>query len=159
MKKELVQAYTLRISQANPSEIIAIVYALAGQYLSDAQEAYDAGEIPEFTDACHGAKRCLNHLLQALDDAQELSVPLANLYIYFNKEISMGCARRDMERLLTVKRQISELEASFVELAKQDGSNAVMQNPQAVYAGLTYGREQLNESLYDYDTDSRGFRA
>ena len=45
---------------------------------------------------------------------------------------------------------------AFVEVAKSDDSDSVMQNSQRVTAGLTYGRNNLNES-YDDGNLNRGF--
>lgn len=156
MNKETVLEYTRKISQANRTGIIVIIYDLADVYLEDAKEAHEAGDWDAYTEACHQAKKCLNHLLDALDDSYKLSALLTQFYIYQNKEISMACARRDLERLMVVRHQLKEVGESFRTLAEQDESQSVMQNSQAVYAGLTYGRGQLNES---YDSTGRGFEA
>jgi flagellar protein FliS len=51
------------------------------------------------------------------------------------------------------------LKKGFVEVAKQDTRGPVMENTQQVYAGLTYGRNALNEVLVNANESSRGFRA
>jgi flagellar protein FliS len=44
-------------------------------------------------------------------------------------------------------------------VAKQDDSKAVMENVQTIYAGLTYGRGTLNETITTGVTPQRGFEA
>ncbi len=156
MKTERIQEYTRRISQANRTEIIAIIYELADDYLADGEAAYGQEDWDGYTEACHAAKKCLSHLLNALDDQYEIAAALTQFYLYQNKEISMACARRDLARLQAVRSQLSQVSESFHGIADQDGSEKMMQNSQTVYAGLTYGRGQLNES---YETAGRGFEA
>ncbi len=158
MTAELKQEYTRRISQANRSQIIVIVYELADTYLDEAMRAHADANEEEYTRLCHAAMECVQHLLNAVDDSYELAYPLMNLYIYFNKEISMSCARFDTERLGVTKRQLAELGASFAEVAKADASKPVMENSQSVYAGLTYGKGTLNENLSDQG-GNRGYQA
>ena len=158
MTAEMKQEYTRRISQANRSQIIVIVYELADLYLREAQAAYEADKTEEYTQLCHAAMECVQHLLNALDDSYELANPLMSLYAYFNKEISMSCARYDTARLQAVRRQMAQLGASFTEVAKADASKPVMENSQTVYAGLTYGKGHLNENLSDQG-NNRGYQA
>ncbi|MCR4683999.1 MAG: flagellar protein FliS [Lachnospiraceae bacterium] len=157
MTAELKQEYTRRISQANRSQIIVIVYELADRYLEEAEKTYNAGDTEEYTRLCHAAMECVQHLLNAVDDSYELANPLISLYAYFNKEISMSCARYDTARLKTVRKQIAELGTSFTEVAKADASKPVMENSQAIYAGLTYGKGTLNENLSDQG-ERRGYQ-
>ena len=158
MTAEMKQEYTLRISQANRSQIIVIVYELADRYLEEAGAAYAAGKEEEYEQLCHAAMECVQHLLNALDDTYELANPLMSLYVYFNKEISMSCARYDTTRLAAVRKQMAELGASFSEVAKADASKPVMENSQTVYAGLTYGKGTLNEKRSDHG-NRRGYLA
>ena len=50
---------------------------------------------------------------------------------------------------------VTSLRNTYELVSKKDTSPAVMGNVQNVYAGLTYGRDQLNENLEN--TDNRGF--
>ena len=53
---------------------------------------------------------------------------------------------------------MDELRKTFKILAGEDSSAPIMQNTQYVMAGITYGRESLNESLMG-NQNSRGFWA
>ena len=51
------------------------------------------------------------------------------------------------------------ISTTFKEVAKQDDSEAVMKNVQTIYAGLTYGRGTLNETIDSGADVNRGFEA
>ena len=57
-----------------------------------------------------------------------------------------------------MKMVIYGLKEAYEVLAIQDQSGPVMQNTQAVYAGLTYGKDDLTENMTDQGTN-RGFLA
>lgn len=149
MTAETVKNYTLRISQANRTEIIVIVYELADVYLGEALNNKQENDLEGYVESCHQARKCVNHLMNALDLEYEISNPLMSLYTYLNKEISMAAARYDEKRLIKVREQLKSLSGAFIEVAKTDASSPIMENSQTVYAGLTYGKDSLNESLYD----------
>ena len=66
-------------------------------------------------------------------------------------------ARKDAALLKEPEDMVRKLKDAYETISEQDDSGAVMENTQAVYAGLTYGRGALNESLADQGS-SRGFR-
>ena len=68
-------------------------------------------------------------------------------------------ALRDSERFAHATHVMERLLPSFREVAKQDTSEAVMKNVQQIYAGLTYGRGSLNETIGDDIGKNRGFEA
>lgn len=157
MNKELIQNYTLKISQANKSEIIVIIYELTDIYIADALSAFETEDMVSFKENCDNAGRCVADLLEALDFNYELAYPLMRLYIFISKQISLASIKKDPAGLHHARRLMGELKEAFAEVAGQDQSAPVMQNSQTVYAGLTYGKSKLNENLSDEGT-LRGFR-
>lgn len=157
MDKEQIQKYTLKISQANKSQIIVILYELADIYIADALQAFEKEDITVFKHNCSYAGKCVADLLEALDFNYELAYPLMRLYIFISKEISLAGIKKDPAGLLHARKLLSELKEAFDTVAGQDQSAPVMQNSQTVYAGLTYGKNQLNENLSD-EGALRGFR-
>ena len=158
MDKEQIQDYTRRISQANRSEIIAIVYELADRYLLEAQEALESSREEEFTAACGRALTCIQHLIDALNPDGELFGPLMSIYVYMNRELNAAQVMRDEKKLCWVRKELAELGGSFAEAAKQDNSPPMMQNAQTIIAGMTYGKNQLNEEIYE-EGNNRGYQA
>ena len=59
MTREQKQDYTLRITQANRSEIIVIVYDIALSYIDAAIQAFDDGNMEDFGANSRYAGRCV----------------------------------------------------------------------------------------------------
>ena len=105
MTKECKQQFTLRITQANATQLVVILYEMTLQYLADAEQA---AEDAQFLEAVRRTRGCINELLNSLHREYSPATELSRLYLY--------CIRN---------------------------------NSQTVYAGLTYGRDQLTENMAD----------
>ncbi len=158
MTRECKQQFTLRITQANKTELIVILYEIVLAYMEDAEEALEAGNITEFREALRKMRSCFGELIASLNLDYELAARLLSLYLYCNRELTKADARKEKEPLMHIRSVISKLLEAYRELAGQDTSGPVMQNSQTVYAGLTYGKNSLAENLTDQGTN-RGFRA
>ncbi|HBA50331.1 MAG TPA: hypothetical protein DCZ91_21565 [Lachnospiraceae bacterium] len=163
MKKEDKQQFTLRISQANPTELVVILYEMLLCYLEDAKEALQPregslGDQERFHGAVRNARGCLNELLCSLDLKYEPAPTLQRLYMFCIRRLARGEQRLDAGLLDEIKRVIVPLCDAYRELAKQNSTGPVMKNSQTVIAGLTYGRNTLTENLADQGR-SRGILA
>ena len=158
MTKECKQQFTLRITQANKTEMIVILYEMLLSYLEDAKEELAAGEILTYRASLKRVRGCIEELIASLNLEYELASNLLSLYLFCNRELIKADVRKKAEHLLHIESVISKLLEAYKELAKQDQSGPVMQNSQTVYAGLTYGRDSLTEDLSDQGMN-RGFRA
>ena len=56
-----------------------------------------------------------------------------------------------VDNLDTIEMIFTKLRDAYQQISSQDQSYPLMENIQSVYAGLTYGRTDLNESLVNYD--------
>lgn len=158
MTKECRQQFTLRITQANKTEMIVILYEMILTYLQDAEEELEAKEIADFRESLRKVRGCLGELIASLNLEYELAARLLSLYLYCNREVIKADARKEKAPLAHIKEVIEKLREAYAELAKQDPTGPVMQNSQTVYAGLTYGKNSLSENMADQGTN-RGFRA
>lgn len=158
MTKECKQQFTLRITQANKTEMIVILYEMILTYMSDAEEELEKAEIAGFREALRKTRGCFGELLASLNLEYELAGRLLSLYLYCNRELIKAEIRKDAEHLTHVRSVIEKLLAAYRELAGQDTSGPVMQNSQTVYTGLTYGKNKLSEDVTEEGTN-RGFRA
>ncbi len=156
MEKEKVQAYTLRVTQANRSELIVILYEMILDDLMEADKY--AVHDRDYNKVLLHATKCVNELICALDFQYELSFQLMRLYRYVNECIAKLKVKKDEEIRKSAMDTIQGLHVAFKEVAKQDNSGAVMRNTEQVYAGLTYSKGTLNESLLS-NSGSRGFQA
>lgn len=155
MTSEAKKEFTIRISQANKSGLIVILYEMYLAYLKDAIDNPDDRAV--FREGIRKARGCINELMNSLDFTYELSYLLLRLYIYVNKEMAAADVRGSSEQLLACRKIIEELLSAYREVSRLDTSAPVMENTQTVYAGLTYGKGKLTESLSN--EGNRGFLA
>ena len=149
MTKECKQQFTLRISQANPTEMIVILYEMLLCYLDEAKQAMEAGEKDLFKEGIRKARGCVNELLTSLHMEYAPAAELSSLYIFCLKRLARAEVKRDSQPLDEVKRIIQPLHDAYQQIAPQNTQGPVMNNSQSVYAGLTYGRNTLTENMTD----------
>ena len=156
MTTELKQEYTLRISQANKTQLITILYEMVLLYTDEAQKALDAGSKAEFKDAVRKARACVEELTASLHLEYELAQNLLQLYLYVDRELVRAASRYERENLAHVRLVIGQLHEAYEQIQDLDTSGPVMGNTQTVYAGLTYGRNTLTENIAGAESN-RGF--
>lgn len=159
MNKESLQIYTQRVTQASKSDLIVIMYDIILEDVETAKKAFEEGDFDTFDHDLKHAQKFVSELMGSLDYKYVMALDLVQLYIYVNKKIITAIMKRDPQALGTVEKVMTSLRTGFEGVAKQDTSGPVMQNAQKVYAGLTYGKGTLNESFYDVQEASRGFKA
>ena len=156
MTKEQKQQFTLRITQANKTELLVILYDMILTYIDEAKQAYAKKDRAAFRDAIRKIRGCNQELIASIHLDVEPAMNLLSLYLYVNRELVQADIHYDLEHLEHVCMVISGLREAYVVAAAQDRSGAVMQNTQTVYAGLTYGRGELTENMADQGSN-RGF--
>ena len=146
MTKECKQQFTLRITQANSTQLIVILYEMLLCYLEEGESAQDREALRE---AVRKARGCVNELLLSLHLEYEPAPALRQLYLFCIKRLAACEARGDMQALEDIKKIIQPLHDAYAQIEKLNDNGPVMNNPQAVYAGLTYGRSTLTENMAD----------
>lgn len=159
MEKDKLQEFAARVSQANRSELVVVIYEAALASIAEGKSCMENGQIEEARKEIDRAKGMVDELLHSLDLKYQISHYLRQLYIYAYGELCQGVALRDVERFDHASDVLNGLLPSFREVAKQDESGPVMENVQQIYAGLTYGRESLNETIAVGVNFNRGFEA
>ena len=149
MKKEDKQQFTLRITQANSTELVVILYEMLLCYLKEAEETMSAENKVEFQEAVRKARGCLNELLSSLHPEYEPAPTLHQLYMFCMRRLALAAQRRDSGLLGEIKRVIVPLHDAYQQIAGQNSAGPVMGNSQTVYAGLTYGKNTLTENMAD----------
>ncbi len=158
MTKELKQEYTLRIAQANKTQLITILYEMILLYLDEAREALDAEDRPGYRNAIRKIRGCMNELTESLHLEYEVARNLLQLYLFVNRELVHAGTHYDKEALAHVEAVIRPLKEAYGRIESMDVSGPVMANTQTVYAGLTYGKNDLTENITD-PASNRGFFA
>lgn len=157
MNTDLKQEFALRITQANKTTLVIILYEMTLCFLESAIEKFDDGDETGYQKEIELAKGCLDELLSSLNPEYELAGRLQSLYYFYKRELTSASVQKKKELIPPIMDMIKELKESYEKISTKDTSAPVMENAQMVYAGLTYGRSSLNENLSDQGTN-RGFR-
>ena len=156
MENSLKQDFTRRLSQCNSGGMIVIIYEICFAYMEDARQAHAKGRHDEMKAAIRKAQNVLDELIGSLNFAYEMSNNLYSLYMFCKNELARVLYENRLEGLEEAEKIMRRLYHSFAEAAKSDTSAPIMSNTQQIYAGMTYGRNQLNENDMNYD-NQRGF--
>lgn len=156
MTNECKQQFTLRITQANSTELVVILYEMMLSYLDDAEQALKEGDEDTLVQAIHKSRGCLNELEQSLHMEYGIAGNLLKLY-YFCARKLVHAQAHEQGAFDQIRRVIIPLHDAYAEIAAQNPDGPMMGNSQTVYAGLTYGRNTLTENMADQGAD-RGMR-
>lgn len=162
MNKDAIKTFSYRISQANKTELVVVMYDMALEYLQEAKNAKKSSEKAQYTENIKLAKRVIDRLLSNLDMQYEISAQLFNVYVMMQRFlVKASCTMsQDNDKYIDcVIRMLQMLRKSWYEVSLTDHSETLMKNTQQVYAGLTYSSAgSSNEISQDYNVN-RGFRA
>ncbi len=153
MTNEVKQQFTLRISQANPTEMVVILYEMLLCYLEEGRNALGNGDILAFKEANRKSRGCVNELLQSLNLKYEPAPALQQLYLFSIRRLALAEVKQDPALLTEIEKVIRPLCDAYGKIADQNQAGPVMNNSQMVYAGLTYGRNTLTENMADQGTN------
>ncbi len=158
MTLEKKQEFTLKISQANKTQLITIIYEMVIDYLDEAIDEIGIGKKEDAERSLLNAQNCIDELIRSLNLKYDLARNLRQIYIFSKKELIVASATFSIHRIWRVLKNFKTLHEAYVELEKEDNSQQIMGNTQTVYAGLTYGKHSLNEDVRAYSMN-RGLMA
>ena len=158
MNKDKISAFTLKIASSNGLGLISILYDIYEEYETDALDNFEAGQVDEAIAALKKCATVVSHLQKDLNFEYKVSGNLYALYDYVQRNVSKSIYKANSDGLLEAKKVMDELGDAFDQLAKEDTSAPIMQNTQHIMAGITYGKNSLNESVMGNQA-RRGFWA
>ena len=147
MTQEKKQEYTLRITQANKTQMITILYEMVIDYISEATDAISRGDKEEADIKLRNAQNCIDELIRSVNLRIDLGKMLHQIYIFSKKELIIAGVNYSANRIRKVEKNFRALHEAYKELESFDKSAPTMGNTQSVYAGLTYGKHSLNEDV------------
>ena len=157
MTKEMKQIFTRRITQANRTQLVVILYDMILTYLKDAATAQEIGCEQEFKKDMQCARNCISELRGSLDFNYDLARNLFAIYAFADRELAHDMRGISAEQLVQITGMIQKMRDAYHTISKEDQSQPLMENAQDVYAGFTYNRTDVNESLSQYG-GARGYR-
>lgn len=156
MTDELKQQFTLRISRANSTELVVILYEMTLVYLDEC-EAWIDKDLSEFKRAIQKARGCLNELLESINYEYEPAINIRKLMFFCIRRLANAEVTCKAEPLEDIKKVVIPLKDAFAKITPQNPGGSVMGNSQDIYVGLTYGKNKLTENMTDQGFN-RGMR-
>lgn len=147
MTKEMKQQFTFRISQANPTDMIVILYEMTLMFLGEAKEAGQKKEFSAYKEGIRKTRACINELIASLHMEYEIAVNMHKLYMFCIRRLAYAEVRKEVQVLAEVEMVISKLKDAYAQIAPNNTAAPVMSNTQTVYSGLTYGKGALAEDV------------
>ena len=160
MESAVKQEFTRRISQANSTEMVVILYEIALTYIREAGQLAEqgrGGDMEQFHLSISHARSCISELIASLHMEYAPAPEMYRLYKYCIRLLAVCEARQKAESLAEVTKILTALHDAYASVAHLNQDGPVMGNSQSVYAGLTYGRDSLNENMMGQV--NRGFKA
>lgn len=147
-----------QVANATRGQLLKITYDLLLGSLDNIKQYGQEKAEKEFGVEIGRARQILQELIDTLDFKQTISKDLLRIYVYINGLLIKSLMVYDASLIDQAKGLINQLlEGWDGAIAKDSESLKVMDNAQQVYAGLTYGKNNLNESMLD--NKNRGFKA
>ena len=143
------QDFTLRISQANPTQMVVILYEMLLCYVKDGKTALEQGNDTDLQAAVRRARGCVGELMNSLNLQYEPAPALLGLYGFCIRKLAAAERGKRVLPLEEIERIVIPLKDAYGQIAGQNSAGPVMGNSQTVYAGLTYGRNSLTENMTD----------
>ena len=155
MQKEQIQEFTSKITLSNRTGLTVVTYEILFAYLADAKNALKEEKWDDYKASVRKAQKCITELMETLNFAYNLSAELHRIYGYGKELLAKAMYKRSETEIIECETLLRMLYQSFVKVAETDKSPILMQNIEQVYAGYTYGRNDVNSSS-DVNP-SRGF--
>lgn len=153
MTKEQKQEFTRRISQANKSGMIVILYDI---FLAYTQDSLDEKEgTAEYKKSICKAKETIQELMYSINPENVLANNYMSIYGFIMKQLTRTEIHKNPEILRQLQIMVTSLRNTYEQVSKKDTSAPVMGNVETVYVGMTYGRGELKENYQN--AGNRGF--
>lgn len=157
MTDEKKQEYTLRITNANISELTVILCDMFIDYCTDAVNHVNEADVKGFHVDIARARKVLSELINSLDRTLKLSDYIYELYRYVERLVISADVKCKSEPLIQGMDIIRRLNESYREVSSKDDSLPLMSNTETVYAGMTYGKYDISSQAVT--ASNRGYFA
>ena len=138
------------IVNACPGRLLCITYEILLEHIKQAAQS----ELEDRQHHLDKANEALKLLTSTLDFKIALSKELFRIYVYVQ---GLLVSNTKNEKLEEAYRLVYKLYEAYEQITKDEEGKPSMQNAEAIYAGMTYGTNDINE-IY-LGSNNRGFKA
>lgn len=157
MTDELKKEFTRKITQANSTELVVILYDMILVYIKEAGIFWEKSDKEEYIRSLQKIRNCIGELMDSLNLEYEIARNMYSLYVFFVKELVKAQTKENgLTYLESIRPMIESLRGAYDQIACENKNGPIMKNTQTVYAGLTYGKKDVNVNLEQLS--NRGFR-
>lgn len=157
MTNEQIKDFTLRVTQANHSELMIILFDVEKAFIKDGITEYEAGNVDGYVKSIELAKKAHNEIMSGVNEEDKAGRNMLSVLRYIYKMLIASAIKRVPQELDRMLEMLDKFRECFVAIKAVDDPEPVMKNTHQVYAGLTYGRGTLNESVSMDGYSNRGF--
>lgn len=147
MTNELIKDFTYRVTQANKTEMIAVLYDIGVVYLKDSLSSLEKGDKEGFRTELTRARNTVRELIASVNTSVELGMNFLSLYIYCSGELTRAYMDYDSDPVYHVISIFERLGEAYHTVSVNDTSGPVMGNTEKIYSGFTYNRSMTTESV------------
>ena len=163
MTGEKKQEFMLRISEANRSRMVVILYDMFLTYVKEAEnsragEDFTLEDMNTYKTGIRNAKAVLRELIDSLNMEYDLARRTYQIYRFVERELIMADIRREPAGLEEAEKIMKSLRDAYARATEEDSSEPIMKNTDTIYAGMTYSRGKLTTDSAASGTN-RGFLA
>lgn len=158
MTKEQIQNFTFRISNANRTDMMAILYDMGIEYLTGALVALKESKFKDFSDEIYRFRGVNRELMDSVNNETQIGRNFLSIYVFMGKMVTEALINREGEPLERVIGMLTKMSETYRELGKKDPTGPVMEHAETVYSGFTYNRNRVTDNVSNADVN-RGFLA
>ena len=103
MTSEEKRQFTARISQANKSELVVILFEMFDYCIEQAEDGFKKEDLQKADSYLKSAKGCVSELRGSLDMGYEISHNLYSIYTYVNRQLTASIIKRKPVNIDSVK--------------------------------------------------------
>lgn len=162
MTDEKKQEFVNRITNANRTELIVVLYDMFTEYVNEAAAGYEDGAkgSDDSKASLDKANEVLNHLKSDLDFSQDKDFcgRMYSIYSYCQELIAKTIYSGDFSSATEAVNLLKPLRDAFDTISSDDKTGLVMDNVPERVAGYTYGKAGVDEADLS-DESNRGYLA
>lgn len=170
MNKDQIKELTLKVTQSNHSGLALILLEIEDIYINDALVHFEKDkEVNKYGEKCvlshtseyfknlEQAKKVHLELMEMMERKDKTGKQVWKMLVDTNECIIKSIAKKRpyyLDSYLILNKFLTEV---FEKVHSTDDEPPIMKNTHQVFAGLTYGRGTLNESIDEAKNANRGF--